>query len=68
MTGKCRVCGKKIEGKFKKIIIFGFTPWRKPKFICQGCKKKKKTVILSESETDVGFLAKKANYTIQIKI
>lgn len=26
MTAKCRYCGKKLESRFKKAIIFGFTP------------------------------------------
>jgi len=43
LTSRCSYCGsKELGGKFRKAVIFGFTPWRKPKLVCLDCQKKKK--------------------------
>jgi len=41
LTAKCQFCGKGVEGQWGRKIGFIYTPWRKIKFICLDCQKKK---------------------------
>ncbi|RHZ36833.1 hypothetical protein [endosymbiont GvMRE of Glomus versiforme] len=42
MKSKCKVCDKKLDNKFKRVMKYMWTPWREPRFICQNCQKTKK--------------------------
>ncbi|RHZ37522.1 hypothetical protein [endosymbiont GvMRE of Glomus versiforme] len=42
MKSKCKVCDKKLDNKFKRVMKYMWTPWKEPRFICQDCQKTRK--------------------------